>query len=329
MKDKRRGHRTRRSEDSILNPPFNDRTPSGADDSEFEDEIDQDSEDGTKSRTNDEERNNRDSVDEEYPDDDESRSTNGRTQEEQAEWQKLQNDLAASRKRKADADRKITEQGQTNSTLEQQLEESKSEIALLKSRQSKLLAGGNGSESSDAFGRNYSDEEQGNEMSAEELREEVSMLRGIVSKHIGRTKNVEARFDNLENEQEYEADLNQLESKFGVDREAAETLIDAFDQGNVVAFAQALEMSSLPRETRKSLQQHRAKRRTAAAVGQPGVPNPHYTPDDTGNDAARMKKAEQIDRIRGVRARTKAIDEAIENDPGMYKFIANQTGFNV
>ena len=319
-----RGRRTRRSEDSVLKTPINDRTPSGADDSEIDDEIDQDSEDGTKSRTSDEEKNNRDSVDEEYSDDEESRST-GRTQEEEAEWQKLQNDLAASRKRKVDADRKITEQGQTNSTLQQQLEEQKSETTLVKSQLAKLLAGGKDSDSSTIFS-DYSDEEQGNEA---DIHEEVRMLRSIVNKYIGNTKDVTQRFDNLENEQQYESDLTYLQTQFGVDKDAAETLIEAFDQGNITAFAQAYEMSSLPRETRKNLQQSRARRRTAAAVGQPGSPNPSYTPDNEGDDVARHKQAERIDRIKGVRARREAIDKAIENDPGMFAFIAKQTGFNV
>ena len=321
----RRGTRTRRPEDSVLNTPINDRIPSGADDSDSDDDIDQDSEDGTQSRVNAEEKNNRDSVDEEHPDE-ESRSTNGRTQEEQAEWQKLQNDLVTSRKRKADADRKITEQGQTNSTLQQQLEEQRSETALVKSQLAKLLAGDRDSERSTAFRGNFSDEERDNE---DDIHEEVRMLRGVVNKYIGNTKDVAQRFDNLENEQQYEADLTQLQTDFSVDREAAETLIDAFDQGNVVAFAKVLEMSSLPREVRNNLKEHRAKRRTAAAVGQPGVPNPHYTPDNEGDDTARQKKAERIDRIKGVRARQAAIDKAIEDDPGMFTFIAKQTGFNV
>lgn len=328
MGNRRRGTRTRRPADSELNTPLNNGTPADTDDSGSDDAGNQNSERGQQDNGNENTRNDGSSADE-FSGGTTSR-TNDADAEDAAEWQKIQEDLANERKRRTDAQRKITEQGNENKSLIESNADLQNQVRNLTSQVAELLAGGNGSDrSTDLFGGGASDNGEGDS----ELHQEVRMLRGIVEKYMGNVNDVATRFDSFQEEQTYESDITALQERFGVNREAAQTMIEAFDLGNVVAFAQAFEMSSLPREARENLREERQRRRTSAAVGHPGVSNSSYTPTNTDDAAGREEEATRILNIRGDKARRQAIEQALEKDPGIFEFlrqgIAEASGFNL
>jgi hypothetical protein len=300
------------------------------DTSTSDDGDDRTSQGGTQDSNRYENRNNGSdsSADDELSGGDSSRSNDADSDD--AEWSQLQADLQTERKRRQDAQRKITEQGNERKTLEQTVKDLENQVSTYKSQVAELIAGGGNSDRSSAlFGGSDTDDETGDDG----LRQEVKMLREVVSKYVGNVNDVTSRFDNLEEERTYESDVAALQEQFGVNRDAAQTMIEAFDLGNVVAFAKAFEMASLPREARESLREERQRRRTAAAVGHPGVPNTSFSPTDTSDNAGREEEATRILSIRGGKARRQAIEDAIEKDPGIFEFLraglAEATGFNL
>jgi len=328
MNNRRRGARTRRPSDSDFGTPPDDRTPDTADESASDDENARTSDSGKQESTgNENTRNGSDSSAEELSNRDSSRSN--ADSEDNNEWEKLQQSLATERKRRQDAQRKITEKGNENKSLTETNSTLQNEVSTLKSQVASLLAGENTGRSSDPFGGSDPNGDAGDA----DLQTEVQMLRNVVSKYMGNVDDVKQRFDTFEEEQTYEADVAALQDRFGVNRDAAQTMIEAFDLGNVVAFAQAFEMASLPREARETLKEERQRRRSAAAVGHPGVPNSTYTPTNDSDDATREAEASRIMNIRSTKSRRQAIEKALDNDPGMFEFlrseVAEQTGFNL
>lgn len=325
MNNQRRGRRTRRPSDSESNTQENG-TPETTDTSGSDDAGDGTFERGTQESTT-KKTQTSDSSTDKLARGNASGSEN--TDDDAAAWAKLNTDLANEKKRRQDAQRKITEQGNENKGLAETNADLQRQVDTLKMQMSSLLAGDDSGRSTDLFGGGDAETETGNS----ELEQKVQMLEAIVGKNIGTVNDITQRFDTFQDEQVYEADVTALQDKFGVGREAAQTMIEAFDQGNVVAFAQAFELASIPREARETLREERARRRSAASVGHPGVPNPGYSPTNTDADSGRQAEADRIMKISGRKARQTAIYEALDKDPGMFDYLkdrlADATGFNL
>ena len=130
----------------------------------------------------------------------------------------------------------------------------------------------------------------------------------------------------------YEEDLRDIQEYLGVDRDAASTLQDAFDQGDIVGFVKGYELTSLPKQARETLRTERERRRSSAAVGHPGTQTSTYIPSEAGDDDTRNKIVRDIDKMTNPRAKQHAIQKALDEDPGMYPFFANllkESGYNV
>ena len=122
MNNPRRGTRTRRPSASNLGSPPNDGNPDAADASTSDDANDRTSEGGTQDSNKDENTSNGSdsSADAELSGSDASRS-NDADDEDTNDWNNLKKNLATERKRRQDAQRKITEQGNEKKTLEETL----------------------------------------------------------------------------------------------------------------------------------------------------------------------------------------------------------------
>ena len=332
MNNQRRGSRRHGQENSSITTNFRG-TPSSDDDTRNDDSADQNSDseqhaDDVKKETKDNA-----STESEHPDSTGSGSNQyGHSPEEQAEYKKLQQQLATERKRREDASRKITEQGQTNSSLEEQVRELTGEVDTLKSQRAEYLMGGNRQSDLRSRYRENAFDDQGNGDQDLSPEDEMGLMRNSLSRLGESHKSLEERYTESENRQMYEDDLRYIENEFGVDKEAAVSMQDAFDQGDIVTFTKIYELSSLPKQARETLRTARQRRRSAAAVGHPGVQTSNYIPTDQGDDTAREKLARDIDKMTNTRARQRATQKALDEDPGMYPFfqaLLKESGYTV
>ena len=331
MNDQIRGTRTRGHENSDQ-PTDGNGTPSFTDDTLNDDPADQNSEGETKAK-GEKQTTDEASTNSEHPEGKGSSSNQyGHSPEEAAEYEKLQKDLANARERKKDADRKITEQGQANSELQKKVEKLTGEVENLKTQRAELLTGGPRQNNSAAlFGGDDFDIEDG-EKQGLSTEEKLMYLENYVHKLGDSHTNLVNRHTNAENRQMYEEDLRDIQEYLGVDRDAASTLQDAFDQGDIVGFVKGYELTSLPKQARETLRTERERRRSSAAVGHPGTQTSTYIPSEAGDDDTRNKIVRDIDKMTNPRAKQHAIQKALDEDPGMYPFFANllkESGYNV
>lgn len=331
MNNQRRGSRTLGSENSSTTTN-NRGTPSSETETLNDDPDNQNSEGGSQADDPNKETKDDASTETEHPDNTGSNSNQyGHSPDEQTEFQKLQQELANERKRRQDASRKITQQGQANKTLEQEIEELKGEITALKSQRTENLEGGNNQSSHSRYSMDKFDD-QGDGNADLTPAEEIAMMRNTLSKLSQSHEEIREDIAKNEDRNMYEEDLRHIQEEFNIDREAAVAMQDAFDQGDLPSFTRLYELSSLPKQARESLRKERENRRSAAAVGHPGVQTASYSVSDQGDDDSREKRAREIDKIPNARAKQRAIQEALDEDAGMYPIfqkLLKEAGYTV
>lgn len=320
---KARGTRSR-VDASQLKTPFNTGTPSHDDEPDTDDETGQNSDGGTQADDKNQDTKDNASTESELSDDGESSSNQyGHSPEEKKEFEDIMKNLASERKRRQDGQRKITEQGNENSELKKRLEKAESDNAILRKQIADSLMGENSTSQYD-FG-----DEQGDGSNNGLTPDDAQMLRSLYNKVHGSVQNLESRFQENEEQALYERDIAYLQQEIGMDKEAAEAFYEAYEQGDVVACAQLIELTSLPKEARQTAKKYRQERRTAASVGHPGTPQGSYIPEDTVDDATREKRAKEIFNKKAGTTRRKAIEDALAEDPGLAPFIKAESGFTL
>lgn len=322
----RRGTRSRVTEESLKDAPLGGSPSDARDDALSDDEGTQDSRSSRMrgGNTNNGTRTEHPDADSD-PDkgdaaSDSSHSPNGFTDEESAEWKELLN----LRKGKRNADQKITQQGQENAQLRTENDELTQRVGRLERNLAHLLSNGattepSAADDSGAFGGDSEDDFDPNSMQV--------MQRVVGRLHDNQKRNNE-EFAQLKADQAYEKEVSHLMQNLGVSQEAAEVLIDVFQEGDILSFAKAYELSSLPAEVRATARTARQQRRDAAAIGHPtSTVNAPYAPTE-GDMEVRQTTAKKLMGMKDGKSKRDAIIKALDDDPEIFEQLAQESGFN-
>jgi hypothetical protein len=271
----------------------------------------------------------------------------GHTPEEAAEWDKLT-------KGKAHADRKITEQGQSLSDKDKQIETLTQENAAYGEKIGKIegmltqmmaqSAGNRGTDATASYGGDPNFDESGNfddsntsaggntagQQGGNALVDRIDQLDNILGRvFLDQRKHSDKfdKFDQFQSDQQHEKDLAYIERELGCTREAAETMMGAHAEGDIVKLARTFELSTLPAQAREMAREQRERQRSATFhPATSGAPHAPHMVDET----SLQNEAERIMGLNDGRPKQHALEKFMSDNPGVgHGIIAALTGFNV
>ena len=264
------------------------------------------------------------------------------TPEESKEWQAMVTETDGLRKGKQHGDKKITQLGQEsaglrqeNVTLKQQNTDLMDRVGRLESAVGQVNARNGAGQDQDAtadlggdFDFENTDEErqQGGNQDGD-LRQAMKTMQQVVGKVYNQNTQTATAFQEWQQQQAKEDSVSGLESQFGVNREAAEVLMSAFESGDMVKFGKAFELATVPAQARQQAREHRDLQRDAvfmpARTG--GTP---YAPA-VGDEAALKKEAETVADMPDGRPKQRATEKFLNSHPDAANHLATATGWNV
>lgn len=277
-------------------------------------------------------------------------SSYGLTPEESARLKQIQQENAELKKGKANADKKITQQGQQLSEARSENEQLTSRIGQLegsvtemKTMIQQIANGNNGNgagtgrrmdasygnddefgDESDNDGNLFDNNQQGGNGT---LAADVQQIKNVIGWMNGQFQERGGQFDQFVADQAREGSLAQLQTELGVDREAAETILDTHETGDLVKTAEVLQMFTVPSEHRRQARAQRERMRDATF--QPGITGASPTNVSEADEAALIQEAERIMEMKEGRSKERAITKFISDNPAAYNALKGLSGFNV
>jgi hypothetical protein len=266
--------------------------------------------------------------------------------EEAAEWNKLKQQNAQLLQRKGDADRKITEQGTELSSARKENEQMTGRMTQLEGTVTKLAESVNGFISAQQNGgqrsRRSVDASYGNDFEnleedegsgaaddarGSQVEQDVAGIKRVLGGIFGRQKEFGDQFGEFQAERERERDLSHVQQELGVNREAAETILDAHATGDISSVYKAIELTAFPAEARRQARTERERHRNS--VFQPATTGGStFTP--TESDTAMLKdRAEKIVNMPDGTNKQRVTEDFFENYPGAFEALREASGFNV
>ena len=350
----RRGTRSRVTEHSRSDAPVSDegaRSDEGSPQS-GEGESQESQKGGTRARTGDHpERTAKESqaASQEQGDDQQGgdpeptrRSSFDHSTDEAAEWERVRKDNAELRKGKAHADRKITEQGQELSQANEESQQLGDRLGRLEGSVAQLvqtLSGQNGAGTNRVMNASYGndrgfeeDNEQPggtrNEPSDDGLRGEVDQVKNVLGGIYGQMQDHTEKFTAFQQAQSDEKEISHLQTQLGVNREAAETIMETYKSGDVANLAKVLELSTIPAEARRTAREQRQQQRNSVFQPAMNTGGPAYNPNQ--QDESVMKdKAEKIMEMPDGRNKQRAMDKFLDTYPEAYEHVKQASGYNI
>ena len=231
------------------------------------------------------------------------------------------------RKSKKHADKKITEQGQRNSELQQERDEFSQRLARIENavaQQHISRSSGKGDPLDGPDHGNLFDDQGGDEDVDGNWQDEVDQVKRVVGSIFTDQHSLNETIKGLQLERAHEKKVSDLQKKLGVHKEAAEVLIDTFESGDLLDFAEALELSTLPAEARATARETRDRQRSS--VSHPVTTSSPYRPVD--EDGAR-KRVVGILNLPDGRQKQEAIESFVDDYPeDGYNLLREAISFN-
>ena len=251
-----------------------------------------------------------------------------RTPEEESRWQELMGQNTTLEKGKVHADQKITEQGQENSQLRQQLAQQEDEIGRLKQGFGKILSQSRpngGRQDTEPAGTDYDSFSQGDESEESDEKNgfdaefEIDRMKQVVSGMFHEQRD-------FKTQREQETQVASVTKDLGVDAETAANLLDLKENGNLSDLAEALELSTLPAEARRVKREARERQR--GAVSHPTTTGFSTDTDEADADVLRTR-AEKLASLPDSQRKRREVDTFLGQHPDAYGYLAEATGFNI
>ena len=263
----------------------------------------------------------------------------GHSPEEAAEFEKL-------KQGKTHADRKIHQQGEDNSALAQENQQLNARLTgydekfgRLEGVLAQVLARSGGAPATggtarpgaggeqDEFDDFGSDPQNNGDRESQHSTEEFDQLKGVVGSVLNSTTKLTQRLDAGESERQREGQIAVLEREFGATREAAEVMLEANSEGDIVRLLKTALLTTVPKEARDMAKERRDLQRQSTfhpATG--GAPFASAMSDET----AIRSQAEKIMGMPDGRPKQYAVEKFISDHPGDGAMaIAELSGFNV